>query len=290
MFSKVATKIFGSRNQRMLKKMAKSVEDIGQLEPHLQTLSDDELRAKTEEFKNRASSGEDSTALLVEAFAVTREASYRVLNMRHFDVQLIGGMVLNEGRIAEMRTGEGKTLVATLPAYLNAVCGKAVHVVTVNDYLAQRDAEWMGKIYSFLGLSVGVILSGQDTESKRAAYACDIVYGTNNEYGFDYLRDNMAFSAEDRVQRSLDFAVIDEVDSILIDEARTPLVISGPAENSSELYSAINKIIPALDRQEGSGETPEEEEEAPGDFHVDEKNRQVALTEAGHESAERLLI
>ena len=290
MFSKVATKIFGSRNQRMLKKMAKSVDDIGQLEPHLQTLSDDELRAKTEEFKNRASSGEDSAALLVEAFAVTREASYRVLNMRHFDVQLIGGMVLNEGRIAEMRTGEGKTLVATLPAYLNAVCGKAVHVVTVNDYLAQRDAEWMGKIYSFLGLSVGVILSGQDTESKRAAYACDIVYGTNNEYGFDYLRDNMAFSAEDRVQRSLDFAVIDEVDSILIDEARTPLVISGPAENSSELYSAINKIIPALDRQEGNGETPEEEEEAPGDFHVDEKNRQVALTEAGHESAERLLI
>ena len=290
MFSKVATKIFGSRNQRLLKKMAKSVDDIGQLEPHLQTLSDDELRAKTEEFKNRASSGEDSAALLVEAFAVTREASYRVLNMRHFDVQLIGGMVLNEGRIAEMRTGEGKTLVATLPAYLNAVCGKAVHVVTVNDYLAQRDAEWMGKIYSFLGLSVGVILSGQDTESKRAAYACDIVYGTNNEYGFDYLRDNMAFSAEDRVQRSLDFAVIDEVDSILIDEARTPLVISGPAENSSELYSAINKIIPALDRQEGSGETPEEEEEAPGDFHVDEKNRQVALTEAGHESAERLLI
>ncbi|MHC8597932.1 preprotein translocase subunit SecA [Arenicellales bacterium IMCC55707] len=290
MFSKVATKIFGSRNQRMLKKMAKSVDDIGQLEPHLQTLSDDELRAKTEEFKHRASSGEDSNALLVEAFAVTREASYRVLNMRHFDVQLIGGMVLNEGRIAEMRTGEGKTLVATLPAYLNAVCGKAVHVVTVNDYLAQRDAEWMGKIYSFLGLSVGVILSGQDTESKRAAYACDIVYGTNNEYGFDYLRDNMAFSAEDRVQRSLDFAVIDEVDSILIDEARTPLVISGPAENSSELYSAINKIIPALDRQEGSGETPEEEEEAPGDFNVDEKNRQVALTEAGHESAERLLI
>ena len=290
MFSKVATKIFGSRNQRMLKKMAKSVDDIGQLEPHLQTLSDDELRAKTEEFKHRASSGEDSNALLVEAFAVTREASYRVLNMRHFDVQLIGGMVLNEGRIAEMRTGEGKTLVATLPAYLNAVCGKAVHVVTVNDYLAQRDAEWMGKIYSFLGLSVGVILSGQDTESKRAAYACDIVYGTNNEYGFDYLRDNMAFSAEDRVQRSLDFAVIDEVDSILIDEARTPLVISGPAENSSELYSAINKIIPALDRQEGSGETPEDEEEAPGDFNVDEKNRQVALTEAGHESAERLLI
>jgi len=290
MFSKVATKIFGSRNQRLLRKMSKSVEAINQMEIELESLSDDQLRAKTDEFRRRSGEGENAEALLVEAFAVVRETARRVLNMRHFDVQLIGGMVLNEGKIAEMRTGEGKTLVATLPAYLNAVCGKAVHVVTVNDYLAQRDADWMGKIYTFLGLSVGVVLSGQSSEDKRAAYASDIVYGTNNEYGFDYLRDNMAFSAEDRVQRSLDFAIVDEVDSILIDEARTPLIISGPAENSSNLYAAINKIIPSLERQQGGKEDPEAEEEAPGDFSVDEKSRQVALTEAGHEKAEQLLM
>ncbi len=289
MFSKVATKIFGSRNQRLLRKMSKSVEAINQLETELQNLSDEALRTKTDEFRRRSADGETAEALLVEAFAVVRETARRVLNMRHFDVQLIGGMVLNEGKIAEMRTGEGKTLVATLPAYLNAVCGQTVHVVTVNDYLAQRDADWMGKIYNFLGLSVGVVLSGQSPEDKRAAYASDIVYGTNNEYGFDYLRDNMAFSAEDRVQRSLDFAIVDEVDSILIDEARTPLIISGPAEDSSDLYATINKIIPALERQQGVQEDPNAEEELPGDFSVDEKSRQVALTEAGHEKAEELL-
>jgi len=291
MFSKVATKIFGSRNQRLLRKMSAQSDKINALEPTLEALSDEELKAKTGEFRQRSAEGEGIQELLVEAFAVVREASRRTLKMRHFDVQLIGGMVLNDGKIAEMRTGEGKTLVATLPAYLNAVCGNTVHVVTVNDYLAQRDADWMGQIYGYLGLSVGVVISGQDSAAKRAAYACDIVYGTNNEFGFDYLRDNMAFSAEDRAQRSLDFAVVDEVDSILIDEARTPLIISGPAEDSSDLYARIDKIIPALERQapvaaESDGQ---EEEEGPGDFSVDEKTRQVSLTEAGHENAERLL-
>ncbi|MED5533029.1 MAG: preprotein translocase subunit SecA, partial [Pseudomonadota bacterium] len=291
MFSKVATKIFGSRNQRLLRKLSTLADKINALEPSLEGLSDTELKAKTDEFRQRAGAGEGPQELLVEAFAVVREASRRTLKMRHFDVQLIGGMVLNDGKIAEMRTGEGKTLVATLPAYLNAVCGNTVHVVTVNDYLAQRDADWMGQIYGFLGLSVGVVLSGQDSATKRAAYACDIVYGTNNEFGFDYLRDNMAFSAEDRVQRSLDFAIVDEVDSILIDEARTPLIISGPAEDSSDLYTRIDKIIPALERQAPAEESAEgpEEEEGPGDFSVDEKTRQVSLTEAGHENAERLL-
>ena len=291
MFSKVATKIFGSRNQRLLRKLSTLADKINALESSLEGFSDTELKAKTDEFRQRAGAGEGPQELLVEAFAVVREASRRTLKMRHFDVQLIGGMVLNDGKIAEMRTGEGKTLVATLPAYLNAVCGNTVHVVTVNDYLAQRDADWMGQIYGYLGLSVGVVLSGQDSATKRAAYACDIVYGTNNEFGFDYLRDNMAFSAEDRVQRSLDFAIVDEVDSILIDEARTPLIISGPAEDSSDLYTRIDKIIPALERQapvEESAEGPEEEE-GPGDFSVDEKSRQVSLTEAGHENAERLL-
>ena len=291
MFSKVATKIFGSRNQRLLRKMSAQSDKINALEPTLEALSDEELKAKTGEFRQRSAEGEGIQELLVEAFAVVREASRRTLKMRHFDVQLIGGMVLNDGKIAEMRTGEGKTLVATLPAYLNSVCGNTVHVVTVNDYLAQRDADWMGQIYGYLGLSVGVVISGQDSAAKRAAYACDIVYGTNNEFGFDYLRDNMAFSAEDRAQRSLDFAVVDEVDSILIDEARTPLIISGPAEDSSDLYARIDKIIPALERQapvaaESDGQ---EEEEGPGDFSVDEKTRQVSLTEAGHENAERLL-
>ena len=291
MLSKVATKIFGSRNQRLLRKMTTLADKINAFEPSLEALSDEDLKAKTGEFRNRSAAGEGLEELLVEAFAVVREVARRTLKMRHFDVQLIGGMVLNDGKIAEMRTGEGKTLAATLPAYLNAVCGNTVHVVTVNDYLAQRDADWMGQIYGYLGLSVGVVLSGQDNAAKRAAYACDIVYGTNNEFGFDYLRDNMAFSAEDRVQRSLDFAVVDEVDSILIDEARTPLIISGPAEDSSELYTRINKIIPALERQAPSEEPSDgqEEEEGPGDFSVDEKTRQVSLTEAGHENAERLL-
>ena len=291
MFSKVATKIFGSRNQRLLRKMITLADKINAVESSLEALSDEDLKAKTGEFRERSAAGEGLQELLVEAFAVVREAGRRTLKMRHFDVQLIGGIVLNDGKIAEMRTGEGKTLVATLPAYLNAVCGNTVHVVTVNDYLAQRDADWMGQIYGYLGLSVGVVLSGQDNATKRAAYACDIVYGTNNEFGFDYLRDNMAFSAEDRVQRSLDFAVVDEVDSILVDEARTPLIISGPAEDSSELYTRIDKIIPVLERQapsEGSNDG-EEEEEGPGDFSVDEKTRQVSLTEAGHENAERLL-
>ena len=292
MFSKVATKVFGSRNQRLLRKMDKQVKAINGLEPGLQTLSDEALAAKTAEFRERAANGEDAQSMLVEAFAVVRETSQRVLKMRHFDVQLIGGMVLHDGKIAEMRTGEGKTLVATLPAYLNVICGNTVHVITVNDYLARRDADWMGKIYRFLGLTVGVVVSGQDGTAKRDAYACDIVYGTNNEYGFDYLRDNMAFSAEDRAQSSLDFAIVDEVDSILIDEARTPLIISGPAEDSSDLYTRINKIIPSLERQapiESEESVAEDEEEGPGDFSVDEKNRQVSLTEAGHENAERLL-
>jgi preprotein translocase subunit SecA len=292
MFSKVATKVFGSRNQRLLRKMDKQVKEINGLEPEFQTLSDEALAAKTAEFRERAANGEDAQSMLVEAFAVVRETSQRVLKMRHFDVQLIGGMVLHDGKIAEMRTGEGKTLVATLPAYLNVICGSTVHVITVNDYLAQRDADWMGRIYRFLGLTVGVVVSGQDGTAKRDAYACDIVYGTNNEYGFDYLRDNMAFSAEDRAQSSLDFAIVDEVDSILIDEARTPLIISGPSEDSSDLYTRINKIIPSLERQapiEGEPSEAEDEEEGPGDFSVDEKNRQVSLTEAGHENAERLL-
>ena len=292
MFSKVATKVFGSRNQRLLRKMDKQVKEINGLEPEFQTLSDEALAAKTAEFRERAANGEDAQSMLVEAFAVVRETSQRVLKMRHFDVQLIGGMVLHDGKIAEMRTGEGKTLVATLPAYLNAICGNTVHVITVNDYLAQRDADWMGRIYRFLGLTVGVVVSGQDGTAKRDAYACDIVYGTNNEYGFDYLRDNMAFSAEDRAQSALDFAIVDEVDSILIDEARTPLIISGPSEDSSDLYTRINKIIPSLERQapiEGEPSEAEDEEEGPGDFSVDEKNRQVSLTEAGHENAERLL-
>ena len=282
MFSNVATKVFGSRNQRMLKRMGRSVGEINAFEQAMSALGDDQLAAKTEEFRQRAVAGETPEALMAEVFAVVRETAKRVLDMRHFDVQLVGGMVLYDGKIAEMRTGEGKTLVATLPAYLTAVYGQTVHVVTVNDYLAARDAEWMGKIYRFLGLTVGVIVSGQDPAAKREAYACDIVYGTNNEYGFDYLRDNMAFAAEDRVQRALDFAIVDEVDSILIDEARTPLIISGPSEDSTDLYVKINKVIPRLERQH--------EEDGPGDFSVDEKNRQVFLSEQGHENAEALLV
>ena len=244
---------------------------------------------KTEEFKQRLAATETETedtknalqTLLPEAFAVVREAGKRTLEMRHFDVQLIGGMVLNDGKIAEMRTGEGKTLVATLPAYLNALTGNSVHVITVNDYLARRDAEWMGKIYRFLGMTVGVVVPGMNHEEKRAAYACDIVYGTNNEYGFDYLRDNMAFVKDQRVQRDRSFAIVDEVDSILIDEARTPLIISGPTEESSELYRRINALIPKLVKQEV--------EDGPGDFSVDEKTKQAFLTEDGHQKVEEML-
>ncbi|MFO1423050.1 MAG: preprotein translocase subunit SecA [Candidatus Competibacteraceae bacterium] len=274
--------IFGSRNDRVLRRMRKVADRINALEPGIAALSDADLRAKTDEFKNRLAQGEALDALLPEAFAVVREASKRTLDMRHFDVQLIGGMVLHEGKISEMRTGEGKTLVATLTVYLNALTGKGVHVVTVNDYLARRDADWMGQIYRFLGMSVGVVIAGMSPEEKRAAYAADITYGTNNEYGFDYLRDNMAFNLEQKVQRPLHYALVDEVDSILIDEARTPLIISGPTEESSELYRKVNEIVPRLTRQK--------EEEGPGDYWVDEKTKQVYLTEAGHEQVEDLLL
>ena len=273
--------IFGSRNDRLLKEYRQTVRKINALEAEIQKLSDDDLRRKTEEFKQRYGKGEALDSLLPEAFAVVREAGKRALQMRHFDVQLIGGMVLHYGKIAEMRTGEGKTLMATLPAYLNALSGQGVHVVTVNDYLASRDAEWMGRLYRFLGLSVGVILSEMEHSNKQAAYAADITYGTNNEFGFDYLRDNMATQASERYQRKLNFAIVDEVDSILIDEARTPLIISGQAEGSTDVYQHMNKLAPQLTRQQ--------EEDGPGDYSVDEKNRQVLLTEAGHEHAEELL-
>ena len=281
MVAKLFSKVFGSRNDRLLKRMNAVVAQINGLEDSMVALSDDELRNKTVEFRERLDNGASLDDLLPEAFAVVREAGKRVLNMRHFDVQLIGGMVLHQGKIAEMRTGEGKTLVATLAAYLNALEGKGVHVVTVNDYLASRDAQWMGKLYEFLGMSTGVILSSQTPEEKRAAYAADITYGTNNEYGFDYLRDNMAFRLADKVQRELNFAIVDEVDSILIDEARTPLIISGPVDDKSDLYKKINKLIPSLKRQET--------EDGPGDFSVDEKAKQVFFTEEGHQHIEELL-
>lgn len=281
MISKVVTKIFGSRNSRLIKRMQQTVTAINALEEGVAALSDEALQARTGEFRSRLEQGETIDQLLPEVFAVVRETAKRVLHMRHFDVQLIGGMVLHEGKISEMRTGEGKTLVATLAVYLNALPNKGVHVVTVNDYLARRDAEWMGKVYTFLGLTTGVVISGQDSESKRAAYAADITYGTNNEFGFDYLRDNMAFRAEERFQRGTHFAVIDEVDSILIDEARTPLIISGPAEESADLYQKINTIAPML--------TAQKEEDGEGDYSVDEKGKQVHLTEAGHERVETLL-
>ncbi|MDH5324289.1 MAG: preprotein translocase subunit SecA [Gammaproteobacteria bacterium] len=285
MVSKVLNKIFGSRNDRVVKRLNKVVTQISALEPQIEALTDEQLKAKTQEFKDRVAAGEKIDGLLPEAFATVREAGRRSMNMRHFDVQLIGAMVLNDGKIAEMRTGEGKTLVATLAVYLNALSGKGVHVVTVNDYLAKRDAQWMGTLYNFLGLSVGVILSGQNHEEKRAAYQADITYGTNNEYGFDYLRDNMAFSVDEKVQRELNFAIVDEVDSILIDEARTPLIISGPAEDSSDLYLKINKLIPKLERQEGE----EVEEGQGGDFYIDEKSKQAYFTERGHQNVEDLL-
>ena len=276
------TRVFGSRNDRLVKNYARNVRASTALEPAIEALADDALRAKTEEFRARLKDGAKLDDLVTEAFAVVREAARRTLKMRHFDVQLIGGTVLHEGKIAEMRTGEGKTLVATLPAYLNALPGEGVHVVTVNEYLAQRDSDWMGPIFRFLGLTVGVIRNSQSSAEKRAAYACDITYGTNNEFGFDYLRDNLAFRLEDRVQRGHAFAIVDEVDSILIDEARTPLIISGPAEESTELYLAINKLVPRLSRQK--------EENGPGDYSVDEKQKQVHVTEEGHEHVEQYML
>ncbi|PZP96729.1 MAG: preprotein translocase subunit SecA [Variovorax paradoxus] len=284
------TKIFGSRNERLLKQYRKSVQAINALESQLEKLSDDELRAKTQEFKDRVAGGATLDSILVEAFAVVREGSKRVMKMRHFDVQLLGGMALHMGKIAEMRTGEGKTLTATLPVYLNALSGKGVHVVTVNDYLANRDAQWMGRLYNFLGLTVGINLPQMSREEKQAAYAADITYGTNNEYGFDYLRDNMVYEVRDRVQRGLNYAIVDEVDSILIDEARTPLIISGQAEDHTQLYQAIHKAVPTLTRQEGEADPRTGEGVTkPGDFTVDEKSHQVFLTEQGHENAERIL-
>ncbi|KQN58115.1 MULTISPECIES: preprotein translocase subunit SecA [unclassified Erwinia] len=287
MISKLLTKVFGSSNDRTLRRMRKVVEQIGKMEPDFVRLTDEELQAKTNEFRARLEKGESLESLIPEAFATVREASKRVFGMRHFDVQLLGGMVLNDRCIAEMRTGEGKTLTATLPAYLNALSGKGVHVVTVNDYLAQRDAENNRPLFEFLGLSVGINLPGMPAPAKRAAYAADITYGTNNEYGFDYLRDNMAFSPEERVQRKLNYALVDEVDSILIDEARTPLIISGPAEDSSELYIKVNKIIPNLIRQEKEDSDSFQGE---GHFSVDEKSRQVHLTERGLVAIEGLMV
>ncbi|MEZ5504216.1 MAG: preprotein translocase subunit SecA [Halioglobus sp.] len=281
MISKVLKNVFGTRNSRELKRMGKVVRQINALAADMEALDDAQLAAKTAEFKQRLEKGESLDAVLPEAFAVVREAGDRVLGLRHFDVQLIGGMALHEGKIAEMRTGEGKTLVATLPAYLNALTGKGVHLITVNDYLANRDAHWMGPLYNFLGVSFGVVRSGLSTQEKREAYGADVVYGTTNAFGFDYLRDNMAFALEERMQRGLSFAIVDEVDSILIDEARTPLIISGASEDSSELYRRINRMIPSL-RLDTEG--------APGHYTVDEKQRQVELTELGHEFIEELMI
>jgi preprotein translocase subunit SecA len=288
--------LFGSKNDRELKKISKTVEQIAAFEPALQQLTDDQLRGKTTEFRERFAKGETLDNLLTEAFAVVREAGVRTMQMRHFDVQMIGGFVLHSGKIAEMRTGEGKTLVATLPAYLNALSGKGVHLVTVNDYLARRDANWMRPLYEFLGLSVGVVVPGQDPNEKRAAYLADITYGTNNEFGFDYLRDNMAFRLQDRFQRGLNFAVVDEVDSILIDEARTPLIISGAVQNASKRYIEINALVPLLKKGDKLPEKSQIERqvevyEAPDcDFYVDEKQRQVELTDPGHEKVEQLMV
>src|SRR5438309_1393909 len=281
MIDALLAKVFGTKNEREIKAMRPVIAAINDLEPAMQQLSDEELAAKTIEFRERLANGATLDDLLVEAFAVVREGGRRVLNMRHFDVQLIGGYVLHHGKIAEMRTGEGKTLVATLPVYLNALAGRGVHLVTVNDYLAQRDADWMGRIYRFLGLTVGVNLSQMNHADKQAAYAADVTYGTNNEFGFDYLRDNMVFQASERVQRGLNYAIVDEVDSILIDEARTPLIISGQADDNVELYYRLNDLAPKLQRQS--------EEQGPGDYWVDEKAHQVLLSESGHEHAENIL-
>ncbi|HEX6832803.1 MAG TPA: preprotein translocase subunit SecA, partial [Rudaea sp.] len=287
MFNRILTGIFGSRNERLLRQMQKTVAKINAFEPALQELSDSGLRGKTDEFKQRLAAGETLDAILPEAFAVVREASRRVLGLRHYDVQMIGGMVLHSGKIAEMRTGEGKTLVATLPVYLNALEGKGVHVVTVNDYLARRDSAWMGKVYGFLGMTVGVVYPGMNHGDKHAAYAADITYGTNNEFGFDYLRDNMALSKEQRYQRGLNYAIVDEVDSILIDEARTPLIISGPSDDSPQLYVRVNRIVPKLTRQ--AKESEPDKPQVPGDYFVDEKQKQVHLSEEGMEHAEQIL-
>ena len=281
MLQSLFKKVFGSRNERLVKQYLQKVKAINALEPAMEKLSDAELAGKTAEFKSRLENGDSLDKLLPEAFAVVREASGRVLGMRHFDVQMVGGMVLHDGKIAEMRTGEGKTLMATLPAYLNALTGKGVHVVTVNDYLASRDAEWMGRLYGFLGLTTGVNLSQMPHDAKQAAYAADITYGTNNEYGFDYLRDNMVYQMSEKVQRPLAFGIIDEVDSILIDEARTPLIISGQSEENTALYQQVNLVPPRLTRQK--------DEESEGDYSVDEKSRQVLLSEAGHEKVEDIL-
>jgi preprotein translocase subunit SecA len=290
MLPKLLTSIFGSRNDRLLKQFRRVVDKVNAMEPQFEALDDAALRAKTDSFRQRVAQGATLDELLPEAFAAVREAGKRSLKMRHFDVQLIGGMTLHSGKIAEMRTGEGKTLMATLPVYLNALSGKGVHVVTVNDYLARRDAEWMGQLYRFLGLTVGVNVPGMSREEKQAAYAADVTYGTNNEFGFDYLRDNMVYELRDRVQRGLNFAIVDEVDSILIDEARTPLIISGQAEDHTEMYVRINSVIPGLKRQIGEADPRTGEGVIePGDFTVDEKSHQVFLTEDGHENAERLL-
>ena len=291
MASNILTKIFGSRNDRLLKTYRKTIDQISALETQYEKLGDDQLRAKTQEFRDRVTAGETLDALIPEVFAVVREGSKRIMKMRHFDVQLLGGMSLHNGKISEMRTGEGKTLTATLPVYLNALTGKGVHVVTVNDYLASRDARWMGKLYNFLGMSVGINLPNMSREEKQAAYNADITYGTNNEFGFDYLRDNMVYEVGDRVQRGLNYAIVDEVDSILIDEARTPLIISGQAEDHTEMYLAINKVVPLLTRQEGEADPRTGEGvTTPGDYTIDEKTHQVFLTEQGHESAERILF
>ena len=282
MIINLAKKIFGTRNERVIKRLNKIVGQINALEENVKSLNDTDFPIKTNELREQVKQGKTLEEILPQAFTLVREAGCRVMNMRHFDVQLIGGMVLHDGNIAEMRTGEGKTLVATLAAYLNALTGKGVHVITVNDYLAKRDAEWMGQVYSFLGMSTGVIVSGLTMEQRKEAYQCDITYGTNNEFGFDYLRDNMAFSKEGRVQRGLNFAIVDEVDSILIDEARTPLIISGVVDDKSELYITINGLIPKLEKQLV--------EDGPGDFTIDEKSKQAYLTEAGHEKIEQLLI
>ncbi|MXW73077.1 MAG: preprotein translocase subunit SecA, partial [Chromatiales bacterium] len=272
----------GSRNQRMLSRYEKVARRINALEPELGKSSDAKLRERASALRRRARDGQDTEELLPEAYALVREASVRTLGLRHFDVQLIGGIALHEGKIAEMRTGEGKTLVATLPAFLNSLAGECVHIVTVNDYLARRDAEWMGPVYRFLGCTVGAVVSQQAPEEKREAYRCDVCYGTNNEFGFDYLRDNLALRDEDQAQRGLRYAIVDEVDSILIDEARTPLIISGPAEESTELYRRMNLVAPRLRKRE--------QEDGPGDFTLDEKAKQAYLTDEGHERVETLLI
>jgi len=282
MLGNVLQKVFGSRNERVLDKLDKLVTQINALSSEYEALDDHSLKAKTNEFQQRLSQGASLDDLLPEAFAVVRETAQRTIGLRHYDVQLLGGMVLHQGNISEMQTGEGKTLVATLPVYLNALSGEGVHIITVNDYLAQRDAEWMGPIYEFLGLSVGVVVSGLEPEERKQAYAADITFGTNNEFGFDYLRDNMAFSSDEKVQPPLNFAIVDEVDSILIDEARTPLIISGAISDSTETYQTMDALISQFKKQE--------EEDGEGDFSVDEKSKQVLLTEEGQENAENILI